>query len=409
MKKLPSYLLVLVFVFVSACFLTYQITYTMTDNLWKNRIDDMLASSAPDVSDGLSELSETVARNYLYTADEQTLENGVKDGYVLSLPDNFSMYMDKQEYRNYLDFETSSNNVGVGVNTLYDSRLSGINIINVHKGSPAESSGIVPGDIITHVNSSPVGELGYYGVMKLLGTGSENEKVTLTVRKRTNVDVSLVLSKTKITSERIEGKRMKNGIGLIKISAFETGDEESFKEELEHLITAGCEKFVIDVRNNSGGSLEAISRILDFLSGDGTMFTVTDKSGAKNTITSDANSAPYPLAVLVNERPVCGAEAFAAVLSENELAKLFGVTTYGKASNQSVFTLSDGGAVSLSTTKYLPAYYGDFDGVGVVPDETVDLSDDVKLRFTTLSDEEDAQLQAAIEYLKEQEGLAVKD
>ena len=319
------------------------------------------------------------------------------------------MYMDKQEYRNYLDFETSSNNVGVGVNTLYDSRLSGINIINVHKGSPAESSGIVPGDIITHVNSSPVGELGYYGVMKLLGTGSENEKVTLTVRKRTNVDVSLVLSKTKITSERIEGKRMKNGIGLIKISAFETGDEESFKEELEHLITAGCEKFVIDVRNNSGGSLEAISRILDFLSGDGTMFTVTDKSGAKNTITSDANSAPYPLAVLVNERTVCGAEAFAAVLSGNELAKLFGVTTYGKASNQSVFTLSDGGAVSLSTTKYLPAYYGDFDGVGVVPDETVDLSDDVKLRFTTLSDEEDAQLQAAIEYLKEQEGLAVKD
>ena len=121
MKKIPSYLLILVFVFVSACFLTYQITYTMTDNLWKNRIDDMLATSDADVSDGFSELAETVSKNYLYSVDEQTLTDGVMEGYVQALPDNFSMYMDEKEYSSYLDFENAVNNIGIGVNTLYDS------------------------------------------------------------------------------------------------------------------------------------------------------------------------------------------------------------------------------------------------------------------------------------------------
>ena len=103
---------------------------------------------------------------------------------------------------------------------------------------------------------------------------------------------------------------------------------------LRSLITSDCEKFVIDVRNNSGGSIEAISRILDFLTPEGSMFAITDKMGATNTINSDANSVPYPLAVLVNERTVCGAEVFASVLSAGETTKLFGTKTYGKASTQ---------------------------------------------------------------------------
>lgn len=409
MKKLPSYLLILAFVFVSACFLTYQITFTMTDNFWKSRIDDMLTTSAPDVSNGLTELSETVSKNYLYSMDEKTLTDGVMKGYVQALPDNFSMYMDESEYRSYLDFGNAANNIGIGVNTLYDSSLDGICVINVYKGSPAESAGIVPGDLIVSVNGVSVKELGYYGVMAELGTGSEGETVAVTVRKITGTVVSLELYKSKVDAKRIEGQRLKNKIGLITISGFETGDEEIFKEEMRSLITSDCEKFVIDVRNNAGGSIEAISRILDFLVPEGNMFTITDKSGAKNTIVSDANSVPYPLAVLVNERTVCGAEVFASVLSLSDINGVFGMPTYGKASNQSVFILSEGGAVSLSTTKYMPFPEIDLDVNGITPDETVELSEEAKLRFTTLAAEEDTQLQAAIEYLKTQKQTSVKD
>lgn len=409
MKKLVSCLPVVVFFIVSACFLTFQVTYTMTDNFWKSRIDDMLNTSGADISQGLSELSETVDKNYLYPLDEKTLTAGVIEGYVKALPDSFSMYMDENEYRNYLDFENVVSNVGIGVNTLYDSSLDGICVINVYKGSPAESAGIVPGDLIVGVNGVQVKQLGYYGVMAELGTGSENEKVIVDVRKRTGTDVSFTLSKSKVDAKRIEGQKLKNKIGLITIRGFETGDEEAFKEEMRSLITSDCEKFVIDVRNNSGGNIETVSKILDFLMPEGNMFAITDKAGAKNTIISDANSVPYPLAVLVNERTVCGAEVFASVLASGETTRLFGVRTYGKASNQSVFKLTGGGAVSLSTTKFIPSSEADFDINGVIPDETVDLSDDAKLRFTSLPSEEDAQLQAAIEYLKTQKQTSVKD
>lgn len=409
MKRIPSFLLILVFVFVSACFLTYQITYTMTDNFWKSRIDDMLTTADPDVSDGFSELSETVSKNYLYPVDEKTLTDGVMKGYVQALPDDFSMYMDEGEYKCYFDFENAANNIGIGVNTMYDSSLDGICIINVYKGSPAESAGIVPGDLIVAVNGTPVKQLGYYGVMAELGTGSEGEKVDVTVRKSEGTDVLLNLSKSKVDVKRIEGQRLKNKIGLITIAGFEIGDEEIFKEEMRTLITSDCEKFIIDVRNNSGGSIETISKILDFLVPEGNMFTITDKSGAKNTIVSDANSVPYPLAVIVNERTVCGAEVFASVLSSAEITRVFGVQTYGKASNQSVFKLSGGGAVSLSTTKYMPFPEVDLDINGVVPDETVELPDEAKSRFTTISPDEDSQLQAAIEYLKTQKLTVVKD
>ena len=212
-----------------------------------------------------------------------------------------------------------------------------------------------------------------------------------------------------VDSERITGKRLGNNIGLITISNFETGDDERFKEVLRSLITSDCEKFVIDVRNNSGGSIEAISRILDFLTPEGSMFAITDKMGATNTINSDANSVPYPLAVLVNERTVCGAEVFASVLSAGETTKLFGTKTYGKASTQSVFALSGGTAASISVTKYLPSQSADFDGIGVIPDETVQLSDEDKMRFTTLSSGDDMQIMAAVEYLKTQKQSSVKD
>lgn len=409
LKKLPSYLLVLVFVFVSACFLTFQITYTSTDKFWKNKIDTMLSAEKADIAPGLSEIADTVRANYLYPTDESALGEGIKDGYVKALADDFSMYLDEEQYKQYLDFENNANNIGIGINTLYDASLDGILVVNVYKGSPAEGAGMVPGDIITGVDGVDVDKIGYYGVMSLLATGTEGETVSISVRKITGSEVVFELSKSAVKSERITGEKLKNNIGLIRINGFESGDDAVFKKVLESLITRDCEKFVIDVRNNSGGNIEAISGMLDFVSPDGAMFTITDKSDAKNTVSSDANSVPYPFAVLVNERTVCGAELFASVLSQNEINKLFGVNTYGKPSVQSVFRLSEGGAVSLSTVKYVPSAGEDFDGVGVTPDEIVALSDEALAGFTTITKEEDAQLQAAIEYLKTQKQTTEKD
>ncbi len=388
------------FVIISACFITFQITYRETDEIWQERVSDMIATDSTEISESLASLSQLVSDNYLYEVKNDTVIEGALSGLVLSLPDNFSMYLSKSRYQDYITLMNSSSNTGVGVSTLYDSSLDGLYVVNVYKGSPAEMQGLVPGDLITAVNGVSVKQLGYYKVMRELGGGLADTQVVLTVKRADGSSFSTALMRGIVNTDSITGERLEADIGLIRISSFNTGDEETFKGVLQELITKGCDKFVLDVRNNPGGNIETISRILDFLLGDGPLFTVTDKKGATNTVTSDTNSSPYPLAVLINKGTVCGAEVFAACLGEQDAAQLVGTTTYGKASTQSMYTLPDGDAVSLSSTLYTPASGKSFDGVGVAPDIEAALSVENQMRFTTLPNAEDNVLLTAIEYLK---------
>lgn len=399
LKKVP-FLSIIVFVIVAACFLASLITYVETDKFWKNEVDRLLVSSRRETTKDLSELMDTVGNNYVYPTESSVLAEGVMKGYVDALPDRFSMYMDEKSYQDFKAFENSASNEGIGVSTLYDSTREGLYIINVYKGSPAEQSGIVPGDIITHIDGSFVGNMGYYSVMYKLGGGREDDKVELAVRKLDGHSDVLNITRSKVASEGITHEKLGDGVGFVRISRFGIGDESAFKAALESLIRAGCEKFVLDVRNNPGGDIETVSRILDFVLGDGPVFTVADKSGATNTFTSDTSALPYPIAVLVNENTVCEAEVFAKALSNFGAATLFGVPTYGKASSQSVYPLSNGGAASISTLKYALVGSEDFDGIGIIPDVTVALSDELKSRFTTITHAEDSQLQAAVDYIK---------
>lgn len=405
MKGIYRNLPVLLFVIIACCFITFQITLNITDSRWKSRVENMLDTGNLDVSSAILELTDVISDNYFYETNGKSLASGAMNGIVDSLPDRFSMYMDEQAYNDYLTFENTYSNVGVGVSTLYDSTLEGIYVVNVYKGSVAEQAGVVPGDIITHVNGKSVKDIGFYGAMVQLSTGKTDTEVLVTLKKTSGKTLSVPLSRSVISAESITGEKLSGKIGLIKINNFRTGDEELFKTVMEGLIVSDCEKFVLDVRNNHGGNIETISRILDFLLREGTLFTVTDKSGATNTIISDTNASPYPLAVLINKGTICGAEVFASTLGKFGQAKLVGSVTYGKASNQSVFTLSSSDAVSLSTTLYYCLDGTTFDKTGIIPDIEVNLSDQDIARFTMLKNDEDAQLQAAIEYLKTQKDV----
>ncbi|MBE6682160.1 MAG: PDZ domain-containing protein [Ruminococcaceae bacterium] len=405
-QKIRQFMLSL-FVIMAACLLVFQITYTETDKFWKNKITDMLFSGKTDVENSLSEVTEIVNDNYVGEKDSEKASENVMNGYMASL-DKFSMYMNEEQYNSYLALQNNANNVGIGVNALYDSTLDGIFVVNVHRGSPAELSGMVPGDIITHVDGVSVKQLGYYSSMAKIALGDENEQVHLTIKRNDGSIGQCSVSRKKVEQEKISGEKLGSSIGLINISGFAPGDEEVFKATMEDLIVGGCEKFVIDVRNNSGGNFEAISRILDFLLEEGELFSVTEgsKSNAKNTVLSDTNSVPYPLAVLVNKGTVGGAEIFAAALNESDRVKLFGTNTYGKATTQEIFPLSSGGALCISTKVYTTKDGKSFDSIGVVPDTTVELPIELKMSYTTLTKNQDTPLQEAITYLKSQQALS---
>lgn len=414
LKKFPFYA-VYVFILVAACFITAQITYNETDKQWKNEIDRLVTTPGSLLTDKILDVSETVNVYSLYSADTEDLTDGAAKGYVQGIDDRFAMYISAEEYMEYNDFISHASDKGIGISTIYDSTCEGVYVINVYKGSPAEQSGMVPGDIITHVGDVPVKKLGYFSVMNILGKDDETESVKLTVRKHSGKLEQYEIQRREVSAVNMAGRSItvrENGngtkIGVIAINRFGSspaGEVAFFEDILESLVKEGCERFVIDLRNNPGGNIETVSQLLDCFLRDGPVFTVKYNSGLENTVVANTGKTklpyPYMFAVLVNENTVCEAEVFAKVLSNAAGVQLFGVTTYGKASVQSLFELESGGAVSLSHAKYIPVGSEDFDGIGISPLEEnyVDLTVEQKMSFAILKDEEDTQLQTAAKYL----------
>lgn len=404
-----SFVVFAAFILVMSCFLTYLITFTETDKLWRNRVDTMLSTEATEASESMNELADAVSERCIYDVDAKSVSDGVRYGYISALGDKYSMYMDAEQYKSYLDFARQSSNVGIGVSTVYDASVDGVKIINVYKGSPAERAGVVPGDIITALDGVAAKTLGYYGVMCKLGTGGEDTEISVSVKKADGTEKQFGIERNTVEVKNIKGTNLGNRIGLITICGFAVNDAELFKSEMERLLKIGCEKFVLDVRNNAGGDIDEVASALDFLLGEGTLFTVSQKSGVTDTRVSKHKSVPYPMAVLVNERTLCGAEVFAGVLQLFDAAELVGDRTGGKATVQSLTELSDGSAVSLSTSKYIIGTGFDFDITGLTPDIPAELPLSDSMHFTTLSSKEDAQLLAATEYLKGREAVYSKD
>lgn len=405
MSSLPVFL----FILVSACFFTFQITYNRVDSLWRKNVDSMIRTEGTRITDDLSAMQNAVSSGYLYDVSEDALIDGVMAGSVSALGDRYAMYLNEKQYSDYIKTTTAVTSVGIGVNMMYDANTDGIIVVSVYEASPAKQAGIVPGDIITHINGSPVSSYGFYGAVLELGHGNADDKIALSVKKADGESITTFIVKKEVAAKSIFGERLGNSIGLISIKSFDADGKEQFVECMQELIASGCEKLIIDVRNNGGGSIETATSILDFLLPSGTLVTVTSKSGTTNTATSDVNEAPYLFAVLVNERTVCEAEVFAAAMKNLGGAAIVGTTTCGKASKQSVFPLPDGGAVCFSTAAYLPSDGVSFDSVGITPDIDAGLSNEKLKNFTSLEVSEDDQIQKAIEYLKGKDAKKIKD
>jgi carboxyl-terminal processing protease len=157
---------------------------------------------------------------------------------------------------------------------------------------------------------------------------------------------------------------------------------------------------VIDLRDNGGGLLDTAVDMLDRLLPGGVVVYTKDKQGNKKEYTSsDKESFDKPIAVLVNGNSASASEVFSGALQDYGAAVLVGTTTFGKGIVQSVFDLSDGTAVKLTTSKYYTPKGRNIHGTGLEPD--IEVEYDEQLETTTQSGETiDNQMARAVEYLE---------
>lgn len=353
-------------------------------------------------ADKLDQLEYLLLNRFVDGADRDALEDAAADAMVGALGDRWSYYLSADEMDDYNDNKNNSY-VGIGVTIEVDER--GYRIVKLAQGGPAQEAGLEVGDVITAVDGQSLAGLTATQGKNAI-RGEENTAVELTVlRSEQEWNVSVVRKRVKTavaTATMLDGN-----IGLVTIENFNDNCYSETRTAIDTLLDEGAQALIFDVRNNGGGYVSELLKLLDDLLPEGDLFHSCYYNGKEQTYTSNAKCLEMPMAVLVNSESYSAAEFFAAALREYDWAIVVGQQTQGKGHFQQLFELKDGSAVGLSVGRYTTPNGVDLEGVGLTPDIPVEVSEELfaKIYAGTLDPMEDPQILAAIEALQAQKNL----
>ncbi|MBQ2989240.1 MAG: PDZ domain-containing protein [Clostridia bacterium] len=350
----------------------------------------------------LQEIAALYEKNYLYDVDRETLSEELTKTYIYGCGDRFSSYYSAEEWAEQ-QASASGSSVGIGVYATL-SESGDIYIARVMDGSPAGEAGLLSGDTVIAIDGTAVKEVGYPNAVNLIRgeigsqvvleilRGSETLTVTVT---RAQYAPQTVYAETVLRDGELYGY-----VHIVEFLSVQTTYNQ-FKTAVDALIEAGVQGLIFDVRDNGGGDLNAILRILDYLLPKGPivhMFYVGQTDPI--TYSSDANEIDLPMVVLANENTASAAELFTSALRDYEKAEIIGTKTFGKGCGQTGTMLSDGSVAFITTFLYNPPYSESYDGIGIFPDHEVVMAEEWQNKnLFIIPHEEDNQLTKAIDVI----------
>lgn len=376
--------------------------------------EDALSPFMSKVVKKLTIVDEYFRNFYIGDLNEEDLIDGIISGYVAGTGDEYGAYYNAEDFSVFMS-DLNAELVGVGINVIYNTEYGLIEVLSVQPESPALDAGVQPGDLIYTVGEEKelVSELGYYPTINKL-RGEVGTIAVFSVLRGDNyteeVEFKIPRAKIKEITVMSHVYALDDTVAVIKITGFDAGTPKQFKEKLNELVAAGCDKLVVDLRYNPGGELESICEILDYILPDGgPIIHIVDGDGneVEAKYTKDGHELKMPMAVLVNGSTASAAELFTSAVKDYQKATIVGTTTYGKGCMQTTIplysnwvkgTLYDGSAVSVTYRMYDPPFSDNYHGVGVEPHVVVELDEALEGKnIYKITDEEDNQLRAAVE------------
>lgn len=285
---------------------------------------------------------------YKKTNDDELVTGSIK-GMFSGLEDPYSQYYTKDEFER-LKEQTSGSFVGIGVFISPSPDDDYLTIVSPIEGSPAESSGIKPGDKILKVDGKSVSAKNSDEAISMI-KGKKGTTVELTL-KREGKEFNVNVKRDEIVSKSIEGKMLEDKIGYIKMSSFSENTYKEFKSSLDKLKSDGMKGLILDLRDNGGGLLNICEDIADELIGEGTIVYTKDNKGNTEYLKSDKKKLGLPIAILTNENSASASEILTGAIIDNKAGISIGTTTFGKGLVQSVKELKDGTGFKLTTAQY---------------------------------------------------------
>lgn len=251
----------------------------------------------------------------------------------------------------------------------------GLQVTSLRSG-PAHEAGIRPGDLIVAVNGERASHLDR--ALDLI-RGEAGTVVSLRVRRpglHEPVEFRIVRAPIELPSVRTrllqaDGHR----VAYLRIMSFSSGVSYRVKRAVRALQERGADALILDLRGNPGGLLSEAISVTSLFVPSGLVCSVEGEHQAhvEHEVLGDAIETRHPLAVLVDGQSASAAEVVAAALRDHGRAIVVGERTYGKATVQALFPLSNGGVLRLTTARYLTPGGESIGGAGIKPDlEVVD-------------------------------------
>lgn len=341
-----------------------------------------------------AEIQNIIEEEFLYGEDvkKEDLRNMSLKGYVAGLGDPYSVYYDKDETKELFE-STEGRYAGIGALMAQDQATKEISIEEVYKESPAEKAGMKAGDILLTIDGRNVTEMELSDVADLV-KGEEGTSVSISV-KRDGESIEMEVVRKIVETPTVEAEIKENQIGYLKISEFDTVTYDQFKTEMEELENDGMKGLIVDLRDNPGGNLDTVCEILDEFLPEGTIVYTEDKDGNRvETKESDEeHQFTKPLAVLVNEKSASASEVFTGAIQDYGTGTIVGTQTYGKGIVQTLYSLSDGSCLKITTAQYFTPNGRNIHGTGITPDIVLEKTDDGQT---------DNQLEKAMEIVQEE-------
>ena len=399
-RGLKTYKVIMLVILVA--FITFLLTtigmyqYFTKDGFGKQLV--ATSSNNKEIANTLTQYRKIIDKYFLGDIDEEKLKEGAIKGYVEGLGDKYTEYIPKEEMQDYMA-DTTGNFVGIGIYMVQDTEANKIMVLSPIKGGPAEKAGIQPGDYITAVDGVQyTGEQMTEASNKI--KGEEGSKVKLEIQRGTET-LNFEITRENVKVNPVEGEVLENNIGYISFSSFDDGTAEEFKAKYEELANKGIKSLIIDLRNNGGGIVDEALEIANYiLDKDSVILYEVDKNNNETEEkTTDDPIINMPIVVLTNENTASSSEILAGALKDHGKAKIVGTKTYGKGVIQQLLTLPDGSGLKITAEEYLTPNKTKINGVGIEPDEIVELPDSVE-NVLNVDRNEDTQLQKAMELLK---------
>ena len=337
-----------------------------------------------------------IVDNYYGDLDKNTIIDGAVEGMISSVGDTFTTYTNTGDTETFDEtIKGSYEGIGCSVATYNDGKIV---VIEIFEDSPADTSGLKVGDIITKMDGESLEGKTGTDVSNYIKNSGKNKVVLTVVRDNEEKEVTINLSKVDIpyvSGEVIEKNSKK--VGYIKISLFANNSYKQFKSKLEKLEKENIDSLIIDVRDNSGGYLTSVTDICNlFLEKGKVIYQLQDENGTVKKKDTTKEKRTYDIAVLINGSSASASEILASAIKESYKGIVVGQNSYGKGTVQQTKKLLDGSMIKYTTQKWLTPDGNFINEIGVKPTNEVILSEDY---YKNPSIETDNQLQEALSLL----------